>query len=93
MIAEEIEKAIQTTLSPKHFSLEDQSAAHAGHAGQRESGGGHYAVTVVSEEFSGKSRIERHRAVYAAVDTLISSGKIHAISIQAFAPDEWKGDI
>lgn len=59
---------------------------HAGHAGAA-GGGGHFSVSIVSDKFSGKSMIERHRAVYLAVNDMMPA-EIHALSIKALAPDE-----
>ena len=71
---------------PVHLELIDDSAKHAGHAGAL-SGGGHYRLLIVSSEFSGKSTLTRHRLIYTALGELMRS-KIHALSIQALAPDE-----
>lgn len=73
------------TLEPTQLEIRDDSALHAGHAGN--SGGGHYSVTIESSHFAGKSTIIRHRLVYQAVGDLIPSG-IHALSINASAPGE-----
>ena len=45
---------------------------HAGHAGARE--GGHYRVTLVAEAFHGRSALERHRLVYAALEPPLMNG-------------------
>ena len=73
-------------LKPLRLELIDDSAKHAGHEGAK-SGGGHYRLLIVSAEFSGKSTILRHRLVYDSLGELMRS-KIHALSIQAFAPEE-----
>lgn len=72
-------------LEPVLLDIQDDSAKHAGHAGN--TGGGHYTLTIVSSQFCGKSQIIRHRSVYQALAGLIP-GRIHALSIQAFATDE-----
>jgi BolA family transcriptional regulator, general stress-responsive regulator len=72
-------------LEPTLLEIRDDSALHAGHAGNR--GGGHYSITIESSQFAGKSTIIRHRLVYQAVGDLIPSG-IHALSIRAIAPGE-----
>jgi len=72
-------------LEPVRLDIEDDSAKHAGHAGN--AGGGHFTVTIVSSHFSGKSRIMRHRVVYQSLEEFIPS-RIHALSIRALAPDE-----
>lgn len=73
------------SLSPTRLEIKDDSAAHAGHTGNR--GGGHYVVTVESSHFTGKSTIIRHRMVYQAVGDLMPS-RVHALSINAIAPDD-----
>jgi BolA protein len=65
--------------------IQDDSAAHAGHAGARE--GGHFSVLVVSEQFAGRTRMQRHQLVYAAVAELMRTD-IHALRIQARTPQE-----
>lgn len=74
------------TLEPSDLDIEDESAAHAGHAGAR-SGGGHYRLTIVSPRFSGLNSLARHRSIYAALGDLMP-GRIHALSITALAPEE-----
>ncbi len=44
--------------------------------------GKHYRAQVICPEFEGKSRIEQHQMVYAALDSAIKSGKLHAISLK-----------
>ncbi len=72
--------------SPQEFELVDDSASHAGHAGARE--GGHYFLTLVSEQFEQMGRLARHRAVMDKVADLIPS-PIHALSVKLFAPKEF----
>ncbi len=72
-------------LDPIRLELRDDSALHAGHAGN--TGGGHFHVVIVSSQFCGKSQIMRHRSIYQALSGLIPH-RIHALSIQAIATDE-----
>lgn len=83
---QEIENRLVAAFAPEAVDVVDDSASHAGHAGAR-SGGGHYDVTIVSARFAGKSRIERHRMVYAALSPLMQV-KIHALALKAYAPGE-----
>ncbi len=84
---ESIRIILQQKLAPDLLEIEDQSAQHAGHAGVRERGGGHFAVHIVAECFAGKSRVARHRLVNDALGDAFK-GAIHALSIRAEAPDE-----
>jgi BolA protein len=74
------------SLSPESVDIEDESARHVGHAGAK-SGGGHYALTLVSARFAGQPLQARHRMVYAALGSLMHK-EIHALAIRAYAPDE-----
>jgi len=74
------------TLQPLSLAIEDESHLHAGHAGARD-GGGHFKLDIVAAAFSGKGTVARHRLVYAAAGDLMR-GRIHALSIRAFAPEE-----
>lgn len=75
------------TLAPSVLEIHDDSAEHAGHAGAA-AGGGHFSVTIVSEQFQGLSRLARHRAVLERVGDLIPH-PVHALAIHAFAPHEF----
>ena len=73
-------------LSPTQLDINDDSAAHAGHAGAK-SGGGHFFLTIVSESFVGKSTMARHRMVYDALGDMMQP-EIHALSIKAYTAAE-----
>ncbi len=47
-----------------------------------------YETTVISSTFDGLNTLKRHQAVYAAVDSAITSGDLHALTIHAKTPDE-----
>jgi BolA family transcriptional regulator, general stress-responsive regulator len=82
---EAIEAALQQALQPLTLEVQDDSHLHAGHAGARE--GRHFSVRVRSARFAGLSRVARHRLVYDALRLLMPAG-IHALAIEAHAPDE-----
>jgi BolA protein len=75
------------TLSPTVLEIDDDSAEHAGHAGAA-AGGGHFSLLVVSGEFRSRSRVQRHQLVYERLRDLMPH-RIHALSIRAFAPEEF----
>jgi len=83
----QIEQRLRAELAPLRLEIVDESAQHAGHAGARESGGGHFAVTIVSAAFAGQSLLARHRLVYDALGEVLRR-EIHALSIRALSPDE-----
>lgn len=49
----------------------------------------HYGALVVAAEFEGMRPIARHQLVYKTLGTLVGN-EIHALSIQAFTPEEWR---
>ncbi len=53
-----------------------------------EGDGQHFYATIVSPEFAGKRLVQRHQLVYAALGDRMKA-EIHALSIKAFAPDEF----
>lgn len=49
----------------------------------------HYAALVISGAFAGKRPIARHQLVYQCLGKLMGN-EIHAMSIRAYTPDEWR---
>ena len=47
--------------------------------------GDHYAATVVSEAFRGKSRVQQHQMVYEALQGNMG-GVLHALALKTAAP-------
>jgi BolA family transcriptional regulator, general stress-responsive regulator len=74
-------------LEPQTVDLLDESGKHVGHEGAR-GGGGHYRLLIVSPRFAGLAPQARHRLVYEALGTMMRQ-EIHALAIQAYAPDEF----
>jgi BolA family transcriptional regulator, general stress-responsive regulator len=84
-IVGQLRAALERALTPRSLEIVDDSARHIGHPGAR--GGGHFRVTLVAEAFRGRSQLERHRLVYAAVAPLMA-GAVHALNIVARSPEE-----
>lgn len=51
--------------------------------------GSHFEAVVISQDFAGKSPIQKQRLVMATVREQIDSGELHALSIKTYTPDEW----
>ncbi len=51
--------------------------------------GQHFQALIVSEQFAGRSRIQRHQLVYAALGERMRE-EIHALSMRTLTPEEWK---
>lgn len=84
--AERIQAMLERAFASSRVTVSDDSARHAGHAGARD-GAGHFLVRIESQEFTGRSRIERHRLVYKALAEMLPR-EIHALNIVAVSPDE-----
>jgi BolA protein len=81
-----IRQRLEQSLDPLELMIKDQSQLHVGHEGARD-GKGHFDIVVVSQAFTGVSRVKRHRMVYDALRDLLESD-IHALRISAYAPSE-----
>ncbi len=84
---EKIESRLQQTLSPEKLEIIDDSHSHAGHAGSKQHGGGHFFATIVSPLFEGKNLVQRHQLVYTALGDLMQTD-IHAFSMKVYSPQE-----
>ena len=75
MAASEIEALIKAALPDASVSIDDLAGD-----------GDHYAATIVSESFRGKSRVQQHQIVYAALRGRMG-GELHALALQTSAPE------
>ena len=51
--------------------------------------GQHFEALIVSDAFRGKSRVQRHQLVYAALGERMRE-EIHALSMRTLTPEEWR---
>ncbi|TCR70345.1 BolA family protein [Bosea sp. BK604] len=86
-MAERITKKLEEALAPQRLDVIDESHLHHGHGGWREGGETHFRVDIVSDAFSGKSRVERHRMVNTILAQELAE-RVHALAIAARAPGE-----
>ena len=86
-IAKNIEKKIKEQLKPHFFKIINESDQHAHHAQKPEGSETHFALKIVSDDFEGKSRVERQRYVYQILDEEIKAG-VHALSLRLYTPEE-----
>jgi len=75
MEAAEIERLIKEGLPDADVSIRDLAGD-----------GNHYAATVVCESFRGKSRVQQHQMVYAALKGQMG-GILHALALQTTVPE------
>lgn len=88
-VADTMREKLNAAFAPAQLVVEDESARHQGHAGAKPEGETHFRVAIVSSAFTGLSRVERQRRVYAALTEELR-GRVHALSLTAQAPDEAK---
>ncbi|MFZ5710631.1 MAG: BolA family protein [Pseudomonadota bacterium] len=82
-VSSEMRSRLVAAFAPSQLDIVDESEGHRGHAGFREGGESHFRVTIRAPAFAGMSRIERHRAVHAALGDL--TGRIHALALTVSA--------
>ncbi|WP_127089495.1 BolA family protein [Aquabacter cavernae] len=74
MAAADIERLIKQALPDAEVTIQDLAGD-----------GDHYAATIVSEAFRGKSRVQQHQLVYAALQGNMG-GVLHALALKTSAP-------
>jgi stress-induced morphogen len=75
MHPQEIERLIKQSIPDAQISIQDLAGD-----------GDHYAATVISEAFRGKSRVQQHQMVYSALKGNMG-GVLHALALQTKVPD------
>jgi BolA protein len=80
-----ISAKLTENFSPAALEVIDESHQHAGHSGSRPDGESHFRVKIVAEAFRGKTRVEQHRLVNAALAEELKEC-VHALAIQSSAP-------
>jgi BolA protein len=85
-------KLLNDSFHPDRLEIVNESHLHAGHHhgdGRPFDGTGetHFRVRIISAAFAGKSRLERHRAINAALAPVLEDG-LHALAVEAAAPGE-----
>lgn len=84
----QIQQCLEEIFQPTELLLKDQSYLHVNHEGAKD-GKSHFDVKITSHAFIGKSRIQRHRLIYDALEGMFESD-IHALQIKAYTPAERK---
>lgn len=82
-----LQTALAQALAPSVLLIENESHGH----NVPKHSETHFRVVVVSNAFSGLSRVKRHQAVYAAAKEALDRG-VHALAMQCFTPEEWAQD-
>lgn len=86
-VEQTMREKLMVALRPIRMDVVNESDLHAGHRNSPGTGESHFRVLVVSEVFSGKSRVERHRLVNALLAEELQ-GRVHALALATYAPGE-----
>ena len=86
-VEETIREKLRGAFAPAEIEVVNDSHSHAGHRSSPGTGESHFSVMVVSAAFAGKSRLERHRMVNAALAEELA-GRVHALAVSALTPEE-----
>lgn len=87
---EAFERVLSEHFAVEHLVFGDESARHKGHAGvSGQEGVTHVTLCVVSPDFKGLSRVERHKKVKRACAVFFERG-LHALSLTLLTPEEYQ---
>ena len=75
MNADQLKAIIQAGLSCEHIEITGD--------------GVHWEAIIVSPEFEGRRKIQRHQLVYATLGDRMKTNEVHALSMQTVTPSEW----
>ncbi len=76
MNPEELKKLIEAAFAEDHVEVTGD--------------GRHFSAVVVSDAFTGKNLIARHRLVYAALGRRFDTEAVHALSLKTYTPEQWQ---
>lgn len=82
-----LKEKLLVALNPTRLDVINESELHAGHRSSPGTGDSHFRILIVSEAFTGKSRIDRHRIVNAVLGDEVG-GRVHALALATYAPGE-----
>ena len=81
-----IVQKLSAAFDPVSLNVIDDSASHAGHAGNPGGGEGtHFIVEIESKSFADKNRVQIHRMINQVLSDELA-GSVHALAIRAKAP-------
>ncbi|MBJ3762790.1 BolA family transcriptional regulator [Maribius pontilimi] len=79
-VIDEIRTRLDAAFDPRALDVRDDSAQHAGHSGAPAGGESHFSVTIRADAFGEMSRLQRHRAIHAALGPELVA-RIHALAL------------
>jgi BolA protein len=83
-LEEQIKSKLQDAFAPLHLELLNESHMHAGPATDS-----HFNLLLVSQDFTGLKKVQRHQAVYKLLKEELA-GPVHALALHLYSPAEWE---
>ncbi|MCB0371208.1 MAG: BolA family transcriptional regulator [Bdellovibrionales bacterium] len=84
IVEQKIISKLQAQFQPEQLWVENESGQHA----VPENSETHFKVLIVSQKFTGLSRVERQQLIYKILAEELNSG-VHALSQRTYTPEEW----
>ena len=87
MLKNKILELINSKIAVDKISIIDLTEQHKKH--EKSNGGGHFKLKIVSNNFNGKSLLERHKMIYSILEDMLKN-EIHALSLKTLTIEEFK---
>ena len=87
MLKNKITQLITSNIDVHELVLMDLSEQHKNH--RKSNSGGHFKLKIVSNNFLGKSLLERHKMIYSILGDMLQN-EIHALSLKTLTIEELK---
>lgn len=79
LLPQTLTQLIQAHLTDARVELQDLTG-----------GGDHWQAVIVSSAFAGKNQVQRHQMVYHALNSVLQSNELHALTMKTLTPEEWE---
>ena len=84
MIEQEIQTTIAENFNVNYTLLENESYKH----NVPKDSESHFKLVLVTDDFIGQRLVQRHQAIYRALETIMP--KIHALALHLYTESEWQ---
>ena len=87
-----LERKLKTFILTRKEQKEIQMMIESGMSGAEvsvEGDGTHFDAVIVSDDFEGKTLVERHQLVYKVLGDAMKE-RIHALSLKTYTPEQWQ---
>src|SRR5690606_13435313 len=82
-----IRAKLTATFAPVHLEVTNESDMHSVPPDSET----HFKVVLAAPAFAGKRQVQRHQAIYAALEDDLRNG-VHALALHAYSADEWQAN-